>query len=612
MSTMDARARICFLRCMESLLIGSNTVSASATALCFDILLQHSFKRTLMDPDASVRSASCSLLAKMFQDLSVCGDTGRIANYFDETLLILSPALTQLEAWGFRCPIICLYLAEETKPAPKKKGRMPRKPRNGISVLLKAHTALVCVAEIARICPACTRDCLCVLAEFAGNLVQSSSELSAPETPSIHTAVGALSTELVSSVAVSLGYASACPLIERNMEFLLWRWLKIQHDSHAVVMGRDSTPKDYFLDGFPIHLTGHMCENMSDFVESVTNTLLPLVILLGAVQEREELELKIKNDVHGVEESARQRRWDRIKSITEMLSESESSTDMHIAKVILNGTAAIGAWTWPLLNKSTHMESTDDDSYQDETASESTAVQLKRVESIALLMEESVCNIVSQDKFEEKVDADFRVIILNLLDIGMIEPFGQYIVLAELTAKKKIMKENVLLGASTLNNVSENEMREEEALAHLEHVFSAIRDSAASHPDVKTLDGLGHVISDVEILMHIRGRIVDCNASSPESSRRHRLRALGVFGKAISDICKKRIEKLPVVMTIVSTLRMVCDEYSECWLPALHILGDSIIAELKGNASKRALLGTFFSVHSAHTFTSVFVARRCL
>ena len=93
MSRLDAQARIRFLLCIESLLIGSTVVSPVVTALCYDILLHWSFQRTLMDADSSVRCVSCSLVAKMFQDMSACEDTGRIANYFDKTLFILSSKL---------------------------------------------------------------------------------------------------------------------------------------------------------------------------------------------------------------------------------------------------------------------------------------------------------------------------------------------------------------------------------------------------------------------------------------------------------------------------------------------------------------------------------------
>ena len=594
-SIMDARGRVRFLRCMESLLIGSIHAGSAAAILCSDILLLHSYKRTLMDTDTRVRSAASSLFARMFFDMSNCGLDDLISVHFNNAMQKLAQDIVQLKLWDFRCSVISMYLLKDSSSKPQNSAQQKRerklmsiRPRKGISILLRTHTVLVCIAEVARICPHYTRECLGILTDFAGSRTQSAF-LALNDTfkdSTLHETIGELSSNLISSVALSLGYGSSRALVEQNLEFLLWYWLKVTSKSLTSVQTRNLHKHDTFLDGFPFHLLGSLCNDMRDFVESVLKIVVPVVCLIGAVDEIQEAEENLNvEDKHQEYTCIKSRHW--LKRITDILRCSESSTHSEIGEVIVGSIPSLVAWSWPLKTCSAQNLVDSDDDVRGSNLPE-ISIQMKRVENIGWLIEKSAKSFVSTELYQSNIDLNFRHVILALLDIGMVEPFGHFETLVKFIASEKVaLREETI----TDNRCRSDRLKEMESSVHREIVFTSIEELAHSLPSVENLDGLETVISDVEILMHIRGRILECNASAPLSSRSHRVRILGIFRKAISCICKKRLHLLPVSITIVSTLRMVCDEYTECWLQSIQILGESIIDELKGNSHKRSLLG---------------------
>ena len=89
------------------------------------------------------------------------------------------------------------------------------------------------------------------------------------------------------------------------------------------------------------------------------------------------------------------------------------------------------------------------------------------------------------------------------------------------------------------------------------------------HVAVRDVDGLNAVISDVELLLHTRARLVACSGNA-----RHLLRTLGVFAQTASVLCN--VSRVPVLTTIVTTYRTVCDDNPECWCVCLTSLEDIV------------------------------------
>ena len=139
------------------------------------------------------------------------------------------------------------------------------------------------------------------------------------------------------------------------------------------------------------------------------------------------------------------------------------------------------------------------------------------------------------------------------------EPFGPFLEILENSADD--------LTDLELDNETDEDIKVRERNAHFNAVFNAIHALCHMHSVVKDVNGLNHVICDVELLLHLRARIVSVTNTSE--------RTVSVFAETVRRLCT--VTSISVLTTIVTTYLSVCNDSVGCWKICLKSIIDVVV-----------------------------------
>ena len=266
--------------------------------------------------------------------------------------------------------------------------------------------------------------------------------------------------------------------------------------------------------------------------------------------------------------------------MTRYLSRNGHDGDKEISTVMMAQVTSIMAWVWPFIqydaNEGEYKQQKGQQGQQGQQGPQ--GQQGGQTHLIGEKALNSVYRILACPKqnVEIKMIEQFHTLVLRMLDIACTEPFGPFLQLVsdvsnDLKDVKDVNDVNDLNNQPVGHNHVENDAQrhERERRAHFQVVFTAIAQLCAMHTAVQTTLGLKKVISNVELLLHTRARIVACGGAG-----RSRLRALGVFAESVLRLCE--VSNVSVLTTIVMTYLNVCNHTPACWSICLHSLHDCL------------------------------------